>query len=58
MSGLTKEDVLQIIKDNVSIRVKEDKGYYGDTSVIVNLMVGDEVVSSDSYYIGPSKSHF
>lgn len=45
---MDKEELLEFLRDNLSISTREERGWYGDSTVYVDLKVGDVVVSSDS----------
>lgn len=45
---MDKNELIEFLKDNLSISTREYNGWYGDTTVYVDLKVGDVVVSSDS----------
>lgn len=48
------DTLIEILKDKLSIEFDETRGYYGDNSLIVKLLVDNEVISTASWNI-PSR---
>jgi RNA binding exosome subunit len=45
---MDRQELLNFLKENLSIVVDQSFGYYGERSIVVQLKVDDTVVSSDS----------
>lgn len=45
---MDKNELIEFLKDNLSISTRPERGWYGDETVYVDLKVGDVVVSTDS----------
>lgn len=51
---MTKEELIDFLKDNLSITIEENFDYYGgDKNINVKLMIGNEEISSE-YFTIPS----
>ena len=45
---MDKNELIEFLKENLSISISTERGWYGDETVYVDLKVGDVVVSTDS----------
>jgi len=49
---MNKDQIIEYLKENLSIEVKEDRDYYGKSVYIeVKLLLENEVISIDSFKV-------
>lgn len=54
---MNREELIQILRDNLTIDTRENRGYYGDTSIAVQLKLDDDVISETYFYLPRECSH-
>lgn len=44
---MNREELIEFLRENLSIDTRENRGYYGERSLTIQLKLGEEVISSE-----------
>lgn len=47
--------IIKWLKEHLTIEARLDRGYYGDESIAIKLMIGEDCISSSEIYLPSHK---